>query len=305
MNLVTQYRREYFLNHVDPAAKTGLEIGPHNQPMVTKDEGNIVYMDFLTREEHIKKDSHAPYIEDIPETDIIIKDNNYINYVDDRRFDYIIANHVAEHAPDFVGFLNMLSSMLNPDGIVFLAIPDKKFTFDKFRQNTTLAHVVSDHLRGPEVSIREHLLEILFYYDNAFIGKPQDLMKRINKDTIREKMEAVPHYGLHCHVFQSETILNSLLIPLTHTGLIDLDLLEFYEARPERGSEMIVLLVKQPATHPIVTDDFLVVSPSCKSARIERLINLEEKIFPLNSRRRAFAKRGWRLMKKIAPKLFN
>lgn len=258
MNLVTQYRREYFLNHVRPAEMSGLEIGPHNQPMVTKDEGDIVYMDFLSRDEHIKSAPNVPYIEAIPETDIIIKDNNYISYIGDSRFDYIIANHVGEHAPDFIGFLNMLSSMLNANGIIFLALPDKKFTFDKFRQNTTLSHVVSDHLCGPQTSIKEHMLEDLFYYDRSFVGAPQDMNSRISKEAIEEKLKLIPHYGLHCHVFQSETIVDSLLVPLTQTGLIDLDVLEFYEARPERGGEMILLLVKREATHLLQPEKFLV-----------------------------------------------
>ncbi|KAB2772448.1 methyltransferase domain-containing protein [Brucella anthropi] len=251
-------------NSIRPAEMSGLEIGPHNQPMVSKDEGDILYMDFMSRDEHIKSAPNVPYIEEIPETDIIIKDNNYISYIGDRRFDYIIANHVGEHAPDFIGFLNMLSSMLNANGIVFLALPDKKFTFDKFRQNTTLSHVVSDYLCGPQTSIKEHMLEDLLFYDRSFVGAPQDLESRLSKHAIERKLNTVPHYGLHCHVFQSETIVDSLLVPLTHTGFIDLDVLEFYEARPERGGEMILLLVKREATHFLQPEKFLVNQFSLK-----------------------------------------
>lgn len=255
MNLVTQYRREPFLKHVNPATGMGLEIGPHNQPMVTKDEGHILYMDYLTREEHIRKNPNAGYIDDIPETDIVIEDNDYAKYVNDK-FDYIIANHVIEHAPDLIGFLMSLYSMLRDDGVLFLAIPDKKFTFDRFRPNTTLAHVIADYLNGPEASLRQHMIEVHLLYDMTFIGRPQNLSERLTKQSITEYFKTTPHYGLHCHVFQSETVLQILIKPLLASGFVQLDLIEFVPARAERGGEMTLMLRKGQFTGDVAEDEF-------------------------------------------------
>ena len=45
-------------------------------------------------------------------------------------FDYAIASHVFEHLPDPIGWLTELHSLLSPGGVIALAIPDKRYTFD-------------------------------------------------------------------------------------------------------------------------------------------------------------------------------
>lgn len=63
-------------------------------------------------------------------------------------YDYIIASHVIEHVPDFVGFLRDCSKMLKMNGVLSLAVPDKRFTLDHFRMVTTTGKVINDFLRG-------------------------------------------------------------------------------------------------------------------------------------------------------------
>lgn len=255
MNLVTKYRRESFDKHIQVDTARGLEIGPYNRPMVRKSEGPIVYMDYLSRADHVAADPEVDFLDEIPETDIIIKDNDYQKYTS-LTFDYIIANHVAEHAPDFIGFLAMLSSMLKPNGILFMALPDKKFSFDRFRANTSLAHLLSDHLISPEMSMKEHLIEDLIYYDRTSTGRPHDLSSRLTIAEVKKKMTQTPHYGLHCHVFQSETILETVLNPLTQLNCMGLSVLEFSEAHAERGGEMIILLQKKELPHQFSEESF-------------------------------------------------
>ena len=55
--------------------------------------------------------------------------------------DFIIANHLLEHVADPIGALEEWYRLLRPDGILFLALPDKRVTFDKDRPRTTLDHV--------------------------------------------------------------------------------------------------------------------------------------------------------------------
>lgn len=255
MNLVTEYRRQYFLKHVLPAQTRGLEIGPYNQPMVTKAEGDIVYMDYFSREQHIAADPTIEHIADIPEVDIIIHDNDYSKYTS-QKFDYIIANHVLEHAPDFIGFLVMLSSMLVDEGILFLALPDKRFSFDKYRSDTSLAHVINDYLAGPEVSLRQHMIEDLLYYDRSFISKPQDIDDRLVRSEIENKYASTPHYGLHCHVFHSDTVVETLLAPLFKIGYVNMDVLDFRPAEGRLGGEMIVMLCKRQFHGAITSERF-------------------------------------------------
>ena len=47
-------------------------------------------------------------------------------------FDIVIASHVIEHQPDLVSFFQSVGKMLKPDGLLSLAVPDKRFCFDYF-----------------------------------------------------------------------------------------------------------------------------------------------------------------------------
>jgi SAM-dependent methyltransferase len=49
------------------------------------------------------------------------------------RFDACIASHVLEHLPNPIGFFRSLEKLLNPNGVIALAVPDKRFCFDYFK----------------------------------------------------------------------------------------------------------------------------------------------------------------------------
>ena len=55
----------------------------------------------------------------------------------------------------------MLFEVLRDGGILFLAIPDMRFTFDHDRPPTTLEHVIEDYERGPEHSKEAHIREVI------------------------------------------------------------------------------------------------------------------------------------------------
>ena len=60
-------------------------------------------------------------------------------------FGAFIASHVIEHTTDFIGFLDAAATLLAPDGVVILAVPDKRYCFDYFRPLTTTGKVLDAH----------------------------------------------------------------------------------------------------------------------------------------------------------------
>jgi hypothetical protein len=48
---------------------------------------------------------------------------------------------------------------LKPSGVLFMAVPDKRFIFDRPRPLTSLEHVIRDHEEGPAWSMRSHFEE--------------------------------------------------------------------------------------------------------------------------------------------------
>jgi SAM-dependent methyltransferase len=61
------------------------------------------------------------------------------------RFDTMIASHVIQHVPDFVGFLASAAHLLTHDGVIAAALPDKRYCFDCFRPATTTGDVLEAH----------------------------------------------------------------------------------------------------------------------------------------------------------------
>ena len=254
MNLVTTLRRGHLLKHVNLSG-VGLEIGPYDQPTVFKSEADVRYLDWKDKEQLVRECTHPDMIVDIPEIDYVVHSNRYGDYISDK-FDYIIANHVMEHAPNMIQWLSDLCDMMQPGGILFLALPDKKFSFDKYRQDTALSHFVAEYLAGVEDIPREHQIECEIYYDEAFVNKPMRVDDKLDMSRIRQKLQAPPHVGIHSHVFESGTIVSKVLKPILKMGFVEFNLVDFVLARAETGGEMIIVLRKEPPRVELTTEEF-------------------------------------------------
>jgi hypothetical protein len=55
--------------------------------------------------------------------------------------------------------------VLKKDGILYLAIPDKRYSFDKNRPITSISHLFRDYREGPDWSKREHFEEWIRHFD--------------------------------------------------------------------------------------------------------------------------------------------
>jgi len=61
------------------------------------------------------------------------------------KYDGLVASHVGEHFPDLIGFLQNASRLLKPDGVLALALPDKRVCFDFFQPTTMTGDVLAAH----------------------------------------------------------------------------------------------------------------------------------------------------------------
>jgi predicted SAM-dependent methyltransferase len=117
----------------------GLEIGPLAHPLVPRSAGRrIFYADYACREELVLKSHSDPHVDvlAIPEIDYIVRSLNDYQSIEER-FDYILASHVIEHTPDFIGWLKVVLGLLHESGRLVLAIPDKRYCFDCDRPLST------------------------------------------------------------------------------------------------------------------------------------------------------------------------
>ena len=82
--------------------------------------------------------------------------------------------------------------VLSGDGVAFVAIPDKRFTFDHARPITQYEHLEADYQKGPEQSRVVHFAEWAQYVDGLVDGQERE--KRIKQLMDQD-------YSIHFHVW--------------------------------------------------------------------------------------------------------
>lgn len=136
---------------VDRTARI-LEIGPGYNPVAPKSDGwNTHVVDHATRDQLRRKYSSAAVdLDAFEEVDTVWNGGALHEAVPAEllgSFDIIIASHVIEHMPDLVGFLQSASRLLQPEGLVSLAIPDRRFCFDYFKPPSGTGDVLEAFVR--------------------------------------------------------------------------------------------------------------------------------------------------------------
>lgn len=151
-SLLQPITRESIAQHY--ISGSGIEVGALHSPLLVPAGTQVKYVDFEAPSE---LDEHYPELSHtvITRPDII-SDMETLRGIDDNSQDFVIANHVLEHCEDPIRAVKSAARVLRPNGIAYFAIPDKRYTFDKDRNVTTLEHLIRDHEYGPDVSLREH-----------------------------------------------------------------------------------------------------------------------------------------------------
>ena len=208
-------RTEKLTAGLDLKRMIGIEIGPLDRPIVRKREGEVIYVDHTDTASLREKYKNDPHVDGaaIEEVDAIWGTKTLQEAIGSaRKVDYIIASHVIEHVPDLITWLEELRSVLKPTGEVRLAVPDRRFTFDYLRRETTLADILSAYLLRPRmpmpVSILDFVLNVTPVSNvDAWEGKldPTRLQpERTIDDALgiaRDSLQNGNYHDVHCWVF--------------------------------------------------------------------------------------------------------
>jgi SAM-dependent methyltransferase len=149
--------RPALLLHGIDRSSTILELGPSISPMAPRSAGwNVTVVDHATQEELVAKyrnDVHAN-VANIEKVDFVWRNGPLHDAVPAHlhgSFDVLIASHVIEHIPDPIGFLDSAARLLHPTrGILALAVPDKRWCFDYFKQPSTTGQLLDAHRSGAQ-----------------------------------------------------------------------------------------------------------------------------------------------------------
>jgi 2-polyprenyl-3-methyl-5-hydroxy-6-metoxy-1,4-benzoquinol methylase len=231
-------RRKMFLRHIAVTTHTGLELGPLDAPVVSATEAPIKYADFVSYEELLRRHSARRNASRIVRPDYVLTSDSLAAQITDR-FDYVIACHVIEHVPNMIAWLNNLHGLLTANGKLFLAVPDRRYTFDILRPETSLAHIINDFYRAVTTPDLEHIFEHLFLKREvsasaAWKGDIQSLLEQ-QRYTVeqaykiaRQKFESEGHVDVHCHVFTGAPFL-AMIQHLIAAKFIHYKIVDFVE----------------------------------------------------------------------------
>jgi len=132
----------------------GIEVGGLNAPLPVYEGAKVKYVDRMPTDALRKA---YPELQDQALVDVdIVDDGEKLGTIGDGSQDFVIANHMLEHTQDPIRTVENFLRVLKPNGILFMAIPDKRFTFDRNRAITPYEHIKRDYLEGPSWSERAH-----------------------------------------------------------------------------------------------------------------------------------------------------
>lgn len=174
----------------------GIEIGALHKPLLLPPNVSVKYVDRLPVAE-LRKHYTELHTETFVPVDIL-DDGEKLQTVPDASQDFIIANHLLEHCQDPIGALQNFFRVVKPGGTVFLAIPDKRFSFDRDRPVTPLQHLIADHREGPERSRETHYWEWVHFVMN--MTESQEAQQTF------EHLMAI-NYSIHFHVWTQREML--------------------------------------------------------------------------------------------------
>jgi predicted SAM-dependent methyltransferase len=234
----------------------GLEIGPSHSPVAPKNAGyKVRTLDTLSREQLAAKyQAQGIDTKRIEEVDYIWRGERYADLLGpEARVDWIIASHVVEHTPDLIGFLSHCSEILEANGALALAVPDKRFCFDRFRPLSGLSGVIDAHFQKRTRHTVGSVVEFIF---NAITRNGQIAWSKDEAGEVKNICtvdDALAHLrastdgssaeDVHAWCFTPSSF-RLMMLDLYLMGLTDLREIAFY---PTEGHEFFSILGRNAA----------------------------------------------------------
>ncbi len=173
----------------------GIEIGALHSPLKVPPGARVKYVDRMPLSD-LRKQYPELNERELVNVDII-SDGEYLENIRESSLDFVIANHFIEHCQNPFGAIQSMLRVLKKGGIVYLSIPDKRYTFDRQRPVTTLAHLLRDFREGPDWSRQGHLEEWTKIVGKLQGAEAENYLRWLN-DT---------KYSIHYHVWTQGEIL--------------------------------------------------------------------------------------------------
>jgi predicted SAM-dependent methyltransferase len=179
----------------------GIEIGALHSPLRVSKSTQVTYLDRMSIPDLKKQYPELKNKKLVPID--IMDDGEKLSKVPDSSQDFVIANHFLEHCQNPIGTIENILRVLRRGGILYLSIPDKRYSFDKDRPVTSIEHLLRDYSDGPDWSKREHFEEWTKY-----VGMITDAVER--EQQVRSLMRS--DYSIHYHAWTQVEIIELIFV---------------------------------------------------------------------------------------------
>ncbi len=177
----------------------GIEIGALHNPLMVSPWTKVRYVDRMTVAE-LRLQYPELNEKKLKPVDVVAN-GELLESIADASQDFVIANHFLEHCQNPLLALENMFRVLRVDGVLYLALPDKRYTFDRVRPVTTLEHLRRDYSEAPECSRREHFQEWVRLVNG--ITDPEMMHRQVEQLLEME-------YSIHYHVWTQQEMLELL-----------------------------------------------------------------------------------------------
>jgi len=208
---------------------SGLEIGALHNPLKVPPAARVRYVDKLG-DSDLRREYPELKDKDLVHVDIV-DDGETLATVADGSQDFVIANHFVEHCENPIAAVGNMLRVLKTGGFLYLAIPDKRFTFDRDRPVTSIEHLMRDYQEGPAWSRRAHYEEWARLVDK--IADPAGRERQV--ETLLARRAAI-----HFHVWTQAELVD-LVAALRRLWSFDIELMF------KRDNEVLFILRKTTA----------------------------------------------------------
>lgn len=245
----------------------GIEIGPLHVPIeADKRVCRVKYVDRLTAPE-VKARFPELKDEDIVSPDIIFDVAlDGLSPIADNSLDFVIASHLHEHVPNPLGLLKECYRVLRSNGVLYLAVPDKRYTFDRDRQRTPLSHLIKDMENNTTTVDEEHIVD---WVTNANKKKvPDDPAEK--EHMFQRELER----SIHIHVWTWEDAVEFLRYMIAHQNMT-MELCEAYLPKGVKDEAIFVLRkVSNPPEDVVLHFDSVMETIIARETAMESVINM-------------------------------
>lgn len=185
----------------------GIEIGALHNPLPVHEKMHVLYIDTLSTAE--LKTKYPNLSDKIVHVDLILNALR-LESIKEESLDFIIANHLLEHLSNPLSAIEIWHKKLKRGGMLYIALPKCNMTFDKYRQITSLDHLLWDYTNDP--SVEKEKMDIIHIADMLSSMKKDGILeKKILDEDIHNEAKILYEsndHGVHYHTWNSQSSLS-------------------------------------------------------------------------------------------------